>query len=112
MTPVAPQLMLEREGAAITAYQRLSSDGEPSASDGGAPRLLAFRLADSNDETETRFATAIVLGEPEEVGEAGPTADDRDRKSTRLNSSHVAISYAVFCLKKKNTKTKRLDKTH
>src|SRR5690625_6880068 len=28
----------------------------------------------------------------------------RDRKSTRLNSSHVAISYAVFCLKKKNTK--------
>src|SRR5207253_8702789 len=26
-----------------------------------------------------------------------------DRKSTRLNSSHVAISYAVFCLKKKNT---------
>src|SRR5690625_6656261 len=27
---------------------------------------------------------------------------DGDRKSTRLNSSHVAISYAVFCLKKKN----------
>src|SRR5690625_6062054 len=27
---------------------------------------------------------------------------DQDRKSTRLNSSHVAISYAVFCLKKKN----------
>src|SRR5690625_6721627 len=27
--------------------------------------------------------------------------DDLDRKSTRLNSSHVAISYAVFCLKKK-----------
>src|SRR5437868_12116655 len=26
-----------------------------------------------------------------------------DRKSTRLNSSHVSISYAVFCLKKKNT---------
>src|SRR5207253_5842422 len=28
-----------------------------------------------------------------------------DRKSTRLNSSHVAISYAVFCLKKKKEKT-------
>src|SRR5207249_10347340 len=28
-----------------------------------------------------------------------------DRKSTRLNSSHVSISYAVFCLKKKNKKT-------
>src|SRR5690625_5932103 len=29
----------------------------------------------------------------------------RDRKSTRLNSSHVAISYAVFCLKKKKMRT-------
>src|SRR5690349_22704184 len=30
---------------------------------------------------------------------------DQDRKSTRLNSSHVEISYAVFCLKKKKEKT-------
>src|SRR5690625_7019625 len=30
------------------------------------------------------------------------TPNEADRKSTRLNSSHVAISYAVFCLKKKN----------
>src|SRR5690606_41597253 len=30
------------------------------------------------------------------------TRRPRDRKSTRLNSSHVKISYAVFCLKKKN----------
>src|SRR3712207_7323216 len=29
--------------------------------------------------------------------------EPRDRKSTRLNSSHANISYAVFCLKKKNT---------
>src|SRR5437660_5526499 len=32
--------------------------------------------------------------------------DGEDRKSTRLNSSHVAISYAVFCLKKKKKKKK------
>src|SRR5690606_40934701 len=32
---------------------------------------------------------------------ANPDFDRRDRKSTRLNSSHVKISYAVFCLKKK-----------
>src|SRR5207253_11196922 len=32
--------------------------------------------------------------------------DLQDRKSTRLNSSHVAISYAVFCLKKKKKKIK------
>src|SRR5690606_13448423 len=31
----------------------------------------------------------------------------KDRKSTRLNSSHVKISYAVFCLKKKKIKNKR-----
>src|SRR5690625_4889275 len=31
-----------------------------------------------------------------------------DRKSTRLNSSHVAISYAVFCLKKKNTYSRKV----
>src|SRR5437773_9489941 len=31
-----------------------------------------------------------------------------DRKSTRLNSSHITISYAVFCLKKKKKKTKNI----
>src|SRR2546430_3893586 len=33
--------------------------------------------------------------------------DPRDRKSTRLNSSHSQISYAVFCLKKKKTRKKK-----
>src|SRR5690242_10001105 len=33
-----------------------------------------------------------------------PASGFRDRKSTRLNSSHMSISYAVFCLKKKNNK--------
>src|SRR5688500_19870701 len=36
------------------------------------------------------------------------TIQRADRKSTRLNSSHLVISYAVFCLKKKNTK--KIDK--
>src|SRR3712207_7102513 len=36
---------------------------------------------------------------------ASPAADPVDRKSTRLNSSHANISYAVFCLKKKNCHT-------
>src|SRR6266511_4669158 len=35
------------------------------------------------------------------------SANAQDRKSTRLNSSHVKISYAVFCLKKNNTKAVR-----
>src|SRR6266498_4976199 len=37
-----------------------------------------------------------------------PGACPRDRKSTRLNSSHVRISYAVFCLKKKRLSSARL----
>src|SRR2546426_3950544 len=40
------------------------------------------------------------------VGEAG------DRKSTRLNSSHLVISYAVFCLKKKKQEHKQLPYLH
>src|SRR5690348_17742231 len=42
-----------------------------------------------------------VQPEGERVGLVGPY---RDRKSTRLNSSHPSISYAVFCLKKKKKK--------
>src|SRR2546430_5815551 len=37
-----------------------------------------------------------------------PASVEGDRKSTRLNSSHSQISYAVFCLKKKNTPTRIL----
>src|SRR5438876_5706819 len=37
---------------------------------------------------------------------------DQDRKSTRLNSSHPSISYAVFCLKKKKTNNNLKRKTH
>src|SRR5437667_2831421 len=41
----------------------------------------------------------------------GPAAirSARDRKSTRLNSSHITISYAVFCLKKKKTDKRQTD---
>src|SRR5690348_17800554 len=42
---------------------------------------------------------------PVSRGVAGGGGTWRDRKSTRLNSSHPSISYAVFCLKKKNKKS-------
>src|SRR5690348_17864636 len=42
------------------------------------------------------------------VGYGGAGVLLSDRKSTRLNSSHPSISYAVFCLKKKKTKEKML----
>src|ERR1039458_10572896 len=41
-----------------------------------------------------------------------PAIACRDRKSTRLNSSHLGISYAVFCLKKKNIEGAGIDRPH
>src|SRR5690625_5572654 len=45
-------------------------------------------------------APAQLLGQRWRKAPKGNSIIKRDRKSTRLNSSHVAISYAVFCLKK------------
>src|SRR2546430_7046884 len=45
-------------------------------------------------------------------GPANPPRRSRDRKSTRLNSSHSQISYAVFCLKKKKTTTTTTSSSH
>src|SRR3712207_8669650 len=44
---------------------------------------------------------AVVIGENMEAGILATANLKEDRKSTRLNSSHANISYAVFCLKKK-----------
>src|SRR5215216_7309661 len=49
--------------------------------------------------------TDLLLGRDSRPAGAG-TGAARDRKSTRLNSSHQIISYAVFCLKKKKKKKK------
>src|SRR5699024_11932911 len=49
------------------------------------------KLADLDGEREPKYILAGV-------------SSKTDRKSTRLNSSHVSISYAVFCLKKKKNK--------
>src|SRR5207249_10014247 len=58
---------------------------------------------------QRRGTSQMVLGQPS--GSQGPggirlVVGSRDRKSTRLNSSHVSISYAVFCLKKKKNKSR------
>src|SRR5439155_12659403 len=60
-----------------------------------APAIREVAELDTGSLTVTRTGTLTM---PADV--AGQSV--RDRKSTRLNSSHVAISYAVFCLKKKN----------
>src|SRR3712207_9007833 len=68
---------------------------------GGAPR-------GPECDGGARRSVATVAGPPERPAGSpalacGQEARDGDRKSTRLNSSHANISYAVFCLKKKKT---------
>src|SRR5437868_10090567 len=56
-------------------------------------------------------STAALAGQPPAARaqqvQGVPARLAADRKSTRLNSSHVSISYAVFCLKKKKKKNKK-----
>src|SRR5690625_2342012 len=64
----------------------------------GAHRVQRVPETEASGRVHTSTATVAVLPEAEDVE---VELNERDRKSTRLNSSHVAISYAVFCLKKK-----------
>src|SRR3712207_8717692 len=60
-----------------------------------------------------RVAVRAEVTEPADRANPRLTASDtRDRKSTRLNSSHANISYAVFCLKKKQNHTLLSFTTH
>src|SRR2546426_8271734 len=68
-------------------------DGAGERSDRGETEPVALRFARQRHQTWRRLEakdSAACGGNP-----------DRDRKSTRLNSSHLVISYAVFCFKKK-----------
>src|SRR2546427_3001416 len=67
---------------------------------------LRMQLRDIEVQAESQMQSRLALSKDSAVG-FDPLEFDRftrvqDRKSTRLNSSHSQISYAVFCLKKKN----------
>src|SRR2546427_9294099 len=66
------------------------------------PYTTLFRSGRVRRRGNPPFRLARSLGA---VGVTPPAG--RDRKSTRLNSSHSQISYAVFCLKKKKKRTKK-----
>src|SRR5947199_5648286 len=61
-------------------------------------RYFFFGSREEFHRTEADGRSVIALHRPE-------CQWPSDRKSTRLNSSHLGISYAVFCLKKKNTQS-------
>src|SRR5437588_9476061 len=67
-----------------------SADGASVASAGADESVMIWDVASGRETARLRGHEGKVLGV--------------DRKSTRLNSSHTVISYAVFCLKKKKKK--------
>src|SRR5437773_6027384 len=70
------------------------------------PQLVIMgKQAIDDDANQTGQMLAALLGWPQATFASKIRLEaDRDRKSTRLNSSHITISYAVFCLKKKKKK--------
>src|SRR5688500_20076778 len=84
---VPPRALHSSLHDALPIYRRNSGHGSP-------PRLYG--------QHEFRSAAGIRLG-GQPVGETATRTGREDRKSTRLNSSHLVISYAVFCLKKKTS---------
>src|ERR1035441_11030745 len=68
---------------------------------GGGQRAAHRRLGPIDDEAVDGAVLERTLAGDAALAAAPDGFLDRDRKSTRLNSSHLGISYAVFCLKKK-----------
>src|SRR5262245_62415053 len=68
-----------------------------------------------SDEVSHEVTLQPALSLRSRVGRVTEIQRGEDRKSTRLNSSHLGISYAVFCLKKKTQKKTRIqinNRTH
>src|SRR5688572_31215883 len=77
--------------------------GSAATAPGATPSAIA--ATSDNDVTGCR----LLAGVADAVDRSGKVVrnQQRDRKSTRLNSSHSQISYAVFCLKKKKASKKK-----
>src|SRR5438132_7717811 len=92
----ASSLVAWKHAAARKADAAAASQPEPIES-----VTLAVARARQYRPTTTSVGTVLALN----------SITLRDRKSTRLNSSHTVISYAVFCLKKKKQNTKQTHHT-
>src|SRR5690625_5732119 len=95
-----------------TTYAMMKERERSGAKDGMrvlvvAPSIIVPKWANSEipEILGSEIAKTTILNSTED---AIQYAQKVDRKSTRLNSSHVAISYAVFCLKKKRLEHKHV----
>src|SRR5438874_3932464 len=71
---------------------------------GESHRRSTIRCTIRRDDGSGASCLVHRLHKDRRTRQLAPLPSSRDRKSTRLNSSHVEISYAVFCLKKKKQK--------
>src|SRR3989442_10853170 len=97
-------------GLTVAQVRAFARDGFLTPAPGrGARRKLQFSFQDlvilrtAKALVAARIPARRIRGALKNLRHQLPWRSAGDRKSTRLNSSHVRISYAVFCLKKKNT---------
>src|SRR5207249_11979397 len=84
----------------LAPYLRPRRSGGQGSARSRPANHLYYSMTSLLSHLRTHLARTRLLGDPGEAGTCEMGAEVRDRKSTRLNSSHVSISYAVFCLKK------------
>src|SRR5690606_5303426 len=97
-------LFYERLGLSRTAGRVMGWLRTAESGDADAPQLAeALAVAKSS--------MSVALRQLEQAGLVERFRVRGERKSTRLNSSHVKISYAVFCLKKRTSLTKNINTT-
>src|SRR5207244_9779144 len=118
--PVAGKRVRRADSQVITLDGQESARADPTVEDGGG-QFSRYRLEELGPKAiqhrrrphlRTELSTGVdssgASTDPDICAEARAHRDKhltrRDRKSTRLNSSHQIISYAVFCLKKKKKK--------
>src|SRR5260221_6454471 len=82
-------------------YTTLFRSREPNSSEARKHRLAISTITGPDGRPAWNDTRRPIAPERKAIGAAIAVIDQTDRKSTRLNSSHTVISYAVFCLKKK-----------
>src|SRR5438034_3523298 len=92
------------EGVGLHSGKTVRVTLSPGPADSG----IVFRVGDDGEPIPAAPESVVDSHYATTIGKNGARGDRhavvaQDRKSTRLNSSHTVISYAVFCLKKKKT---------
>src|SRR3989454_209161 len=118
-----PSLVGKTRSIAVLPFVNASADPDNEyLSDGISDELINALTKVDGLRIASRTSAFALKGKPQDIRAIGALlgvsavlegtvrqSGDRDRKSTRLNSSHLVISYAVFCLKKKNKNTDEIE---